>query len=327
MNKFDFSKNIEKEELKIRNKLLNSILLITNLENNNDLCNLLFNNSNIFRNPSEGYIYLSFKEILLNLFKFRGHINNNNYKQIIGNILSNINYDEFMCIFVEWEKNSISHYIHIEFFLSFLIEYINFIKIKQVYINEKILNLIDNITQIKTIKQNKELIKDEKFRKMISKLFFILINVKGTHNIKNNNHYLLTLSYYLNDIKSNNEEFILLLNELFRIFFIDFYTTYDNDNNEFNILKKFQFIESKNELSDLNIKPLNSTLYEYLEKIIKIFSSFTQNQYILNEIINYLFEIQYSYYQIYLQNYRYIENKDMNPENLNNNFIILYSNM
>ena len=322
MNKFDFSKNIEKEELKIRNKLLNSILLITNLENNNDLCNLLFNNSNIFRNPSEGYIYLSFKEILLNLFKFRGHINNNNYKQIIGNILSNINYDEFMCIFVEWEKNSISHYIHIEFFLSFLIEYINFIKIKQVYINEKILNLIDNITQIKTIKQNKELIKDEKFRKMISKLFFILINVKGTHNIKNNNHYLLTLSYYLNDIKSNNEEFILLLNELFRIFFIDFYTTDDNDNNEFNILKKFQFIESKNELSDLNIKPLNSTLYEYLEKIIKIFSSFTQDPYILNEIINYLFEIQYSYYQIYLQNYRYIENKDMNPENLNNNFII-----
>ena len=323
LDKFNFSKNIKKAELNIRNKFLNSILLISNLEKNNNLCNLLFNNSNIFINPYEGYVYLAYSEILLNLLRFYEHKNNNNYKKILGNILSNINYEEMTYLFTEFRKRIFVNYNFIEYFLCILLEYINIMKVKELFINEKMFEMLDSITQVKNIKKAQELMKDEVFRKMIIKIVFILLNTNGAYNIKNNKAYLEKVSFLLNQTKSNDEDFIVFYNELFSIFFIEFYSSENDNNIIFNILQKFQFIENKNELSDLNVKPLDLTLFNYFEKIINLFCSFKSTLYILNEILSYLFEMHYSYYQIYLQEYRYIENNDVNLDNTNNNNFIL----
>ena len=138
IDKFNFSTNTKKVELNIRNKLLNSLLKISYLENNSHLCNLLFTNANIFKNPYEGFAYLSYSEILFNLLKFHSQKNNiTNYNLLILNILTNISLDELNDLFNCMNKRLFHDYNLIEFFLSILIKYFSFLKIKEEYINQK----------------------------------------------------------------------------------------------------------------------------------------------------------------------------------------------
>ena len=320
---FNFSKNNKKNEIKIRNKLLNSLLQISSIENNDNLCNLLFSNSNIFNNPYEGFISLSYSEILVNLLKFNTQKNNINYIKILTNILTNINQDEMIEIFSYLKKRVFSDYSSIDFFFSILIENFKLIKIKEQFINEKCFNIICNLTEINEIQKDlhQEYLNNEIFRKMIIKIVFLFLNLKGKYNIKYSDEFLEKIKIFLNNINSNNDGFKLLLNELFGVFFIEVYITNEGENN-FSLIEKIKFIENKNELSDLEIKPLNSTLFQYLENIINLFCTFLPTLEIINEIIYYLYQIQYSYYQIYLENFRLIINNDLDRDDLKDNFVL-----
>ena len=291
---------------------------ISYLENNSHLCNLLFTNANIFKNPYEGFAYLSYSEILFNLLKFHSQKNNNaNYNLIILNILTNISLDEVNDLFNCMNKRLFHDYNLIEFFLSILIKYFSFLKIKEEYINQKMFDMIDSLTKIKNLKKEKELIKEENFRKMTIKIIFLLLNSKGTYNINNSNEYLKNINSFLYEINSNNDEFKYFLNELFIVFFKEFYIIQG-----VNITEKFIFISNKNELSDFNLKPINSTLFSYLEKVINLFCSFYPTINIINEIIYYLFQVQYSYYQIYLQEYRLLVKDDGCADGIHNKYFL-----
>ena len=320
MDKFNISNTVKKKPLKLRNKLLNTILKISYLEKNDNLCNVLFNKSKTFTNPCEAFTYLSFSEILQNLLKYRNQ--KDNIKKIIIGILSNINHDEMIDLFYSLRKKIFSNYTEIDFFLNILIENFNTLKIKEQFLNEKIYEMIFKLTKAKEMaKENmRELLKDEIFRKMVIKIIYLYLNTKGISNIKNMTQFIVTITTFLNVIKIH-DDFYLLLSELFDVLFIELYNMeYSEDS--CHVFEKYKFIDNKKELSDLDIKPLDSVLFYYLESIINSFCSFNPTLKIINQIIDYFYQVQYTYYQIYLQEYRGITNNNLEIDNIKNNFIL-----
>ena len=287
------------------------------METNNNLCLLLFNNSNIFTKPYEGFIYLSSSEIILNLLKYHVQINNTNYKDIISEILSNCNYEEMMDLLNKLQIENFLNYTFIEFFLDILLKNFIVIKVKEQFINEKMFDFIAKLAENKNLKKE---INDEIFRKVIIKIVFFVLNTKGKYNIENCEPVFEKISLILNEMNSNNENFFMQLNDLFMIFFIEFYSF--KSSNRYNISEKFKFIENQNELSDLDIKPINSSLFKYLVKILNLFCSFNPFLKIIEEMIYYLFETQYSFYQIYLQEYRRFSSNEIDTADFQNKFYV-----
>ena len=324
MEKFNFSKSAQKNELKIRNKLLNSILKISNLENNDSLCNLLFNEAAIFNSRYEGFTYLSFSEIIQNLLKYNTQKANDNYIKIIKTILIFIQDNELLDLFYNLSKKLFSEYSSIEFFFSLLLENFNVIEKREKMINERTFDIIIGLKRVKEIKKENQKIflQNEIFRKMLIKIVFFILNTKGNYNIINNKEIFEEMNSFLNDINSDDNNFKLLLNELFKIFFIELYKV--EEDKDISINDKFKYIGSLDELSDLDIKPLDNSLFDYFNKIINLFCSVTPTIEIINEIINYLDEIQYLFYQIFLQDYKLFNNNNLEMEipKISNNFIL-----
>ena len=175
-----------------------------------------------------------------------------------------------MDLFNELQKENFLNYAFIEFFLSILLKNFTIIKVKEQFINEKMFDLLTNLAKIKNLKNE---IKNDIFRKMLIKIVFFILNTKGKYNIDKCENIFEKINLILNEMNSNDEKFLILLNDLFMLFFIEFYSL-ENETNRFNISEKFKFLENQNELSDLDIKPVNSSLFNYLEKILNLFCSF-----------------------------------------------------
>ena len=199
--------------------------------------------------------------------KYHIQINNTNYKDIISDILSNFKLEEMMDLFNILQKDYFLNYTFIEFFLGILLKNFVVIRVKEQFINEKVFDLIAKLAENINLKNE---IKNEIFRKMIIKLVFFVLNTKGKYNMDNCELFFEKITIILKEMNSNDENFIKLLNDLFMVFFIEFYSL-ENETNRYNIYEKFKFLENQNELSDLNIKPITSSLFKYLEKILILF--------------------------------------------------------
>ena len=221
-----------------------------------------------------------------------------------------------MDLFNILQKDYFLNYTFIEFFLGILLKNFVVIRVKEQFINEKVFDLIAKLAENINLKNE---IKNEIFRKMIIKLVFFVLNTKGKYNMDNCELFFEKITIILKEMNSNDENFIKLLNDLFMVFFIEFYSL-ENETNRYNIYEKFKFLENQNELSDLNIKPITSSLFKYLEKILILFCSFSPQLNIINEIIYYLFQIQYSFYQIYLQEYRQFSRNEISTGNFNHKY-------
>ena len=324
MDKFNVAKTEKQKEIEIRNKLLNSILDISCLENNDNLCDLLFSKSKTFINPFGNIVSLSYSEIIQKLLRFGKQKKNSNFSKILYDIFSNINYAEINDLFTYLQGRIFYDFICVDFFLSLLIEYFYIIKIKEQFIKLKILEMI---SELKSVTQKKEkiieLLKNEIFRKMVVKIIFLCINTKWQYNMKNSNQHLEDIILFLKAMNVEDENYNLLLNEVFNVFFIELYVI-EYKVTENNILEKFNYIDSKNELSDLEIKPLDFLLFKYLERVIHLFCSLNLTINIINEIIYYLYQIQYSYYQIYLQEYRSIINNNIEIDKIQSDYVLCF---
>lgn len=328
INKFNFSKNTQKNEIKIRNKLLNSLLKLSYLENNNDICNLIFNGSTIFNNPYDGYTFLSNSETLQNLLKFNTQKSKAYFIIIIRNILLNIQLGEMMDLFDNLKKKIFTEFNSVNFFFDMLLVNINNIKIKEQYINEKIFDIISEFKNINNIKKEtlKELLNNDAFRNMIYKAVFLIINTKGKYDLKKNLEIFKNIYIFLKILNeyNNEENYKLLLNKLFKLFFIELYKIESGENMTIN--EKYLYIENISELSDLEMEPQNCYLFNYFENIIILFTKLSPVIEIIKEIIYYLDQIQYSYYQIFLREYRLISISGIEKEieKIKNNYLLCF---
>ena len=289
--------------------MLNSILKLSYLENNQKLCDLIFNNSKPFIEQNETFNFLSYSEIFQNLLKYKNQMKNNNYKTTIRNILKNINFNEMMDVFDNMKKDIVDNTVCVEFFLSLLIDNFSLIKVNSKFINEKYIDMLSTLAEIKR-DCYQELLKDEYFIKILVELVFLLFNTSSNNYINNCGNFFDIITKILRTINSNENNFKLLLNELFIVLFIQLYNI-ENNKNKIGLSEKFKIVENKKELSDFEILPLTSPLFNYFKNIINLFCILTPTQEIINEIIYYLYQIQNSYNQLYLTEYRKIANNEI----------------
>ena len=203
-------------ETKLQNKLLNSILKIYFLENNQSICDLLFNNTSIFNNPDDyrHIISLSYSKILI---KFNNMKENEAFTKMMSNILSRFTFNEMLSCFNDLTQNLFSNYETLDYFLDLLIENYGIVKSLEYFINEKIFQIISKIFDIK--KYNKEeLFNKISFQQILFKSFLILLNTEGKKNPKNDKSIFDELKIFLNLVNEN-----IILIEIFKIFFIELY--------------------------------------------------------------------------------------------------------
>ena len=296
----------------LQNKLLNSILKIKFLENNQNICDLLFNNSSIFNKPDDyrHSISLSYSKILI---KFSNMRENESFRKIMTKILSKFTYNEMQNCLIDLNKIFFSNYKSLNYFYILLIEIFSKVKSLEYFINEQIYEILQKIFDIKKY-EKENLLKNDDFREIIFKSLFILLNAEGKYNPKNYYEIFNKLKNFLNLV---NEETFLI--EIFKIFFIEFYFVDKSQNENNEIILKYQFLNNCSDCENfmnLKLKALDSTLFNFLGNIIELFASVTPNILIIYYFNNYFNLAFYSFYQIFLIEYN----------SLRDNKIKLYEN-
>ena len=280
---------------KLQNKFLNSILKIKFLENNLDICDLLFNSSSIFNNPDDyrHIISLSFTQILL---KYDYIKTTNHFKIILLDILSKFTLEEMLNTLNDLNKKLFTNYETINFFFDLLMENFENLKFLIYYINRKLFNYLIDIEQY-----NKEelllLLDKECFRQIIFKIIFFILNGEEKYNDNNlSNCFELLIKIKILLLEIKEKKFVI---DIFKLFYMEFFiSTYEND-----ISLKYKFLkECKdfNNFTKLKIKPLDSNLFKYLTYFISVFTALDPYIEIINCFFNYFNNIFYSFYQISL---------------------------
>ena len=291
---------------KLQNKFLNSILKIKFLENNLDICDLLFNGSSIFNNPDDyrHIISLSFTQILL---KYDYIKTTNNFKKILLDILSKFNLYEMLNTLNDLNKKLFTNYETINFFFDLLMENFENLKFLIYYINRKLFNYLIDIEQY-----NKEqlllLLNKESFRQIVFKIIFFILNGEEKYNDNNlSNCFELLMKIKILLLEIKEKKFSI---DIFKLFYMElFKSTFEND-----ISSKYKFLNECKDFSNftrLKIKPLNSNLFKYLTYFLSVFTSLEPYTEIINCFFNYFNNIFYSFYQISLLESRSFWNNEI----------------
>ena len=269
-------------QINLQNKLLNSLLKIIFIEKNNDICNLLFNNFSLFKNPDDyrHVISLSYSKILL---KFNNIQKNKQFREMMSVILSKFTFIEMLNCLNDLNKQLFTNYESYDYFLDLLIDNFGKLKPLESFINKQIFEVIEKIIEIK--KFNKEqLLKNKKFIEIIFKSILIFLNTEGKYNSKNDNNIFDAIKKLLN-LLSDNDFLIGILKILF--FELYSFSELKEEKNEIILKLEFLYISSFENFSDLKIKQLDINLFDYLGNIIKLFTSFYPDI----QIINFFFKL------------------------------------
>ena len=286
-------------ETNIQNKLLNSILKIIYLENNMNInvCELLFDNLSVYNNQ-EIYRHITSLNYMRILFKFDKVIKNAHLRKIMLDILSKFTFDEMENCLDMINKNLFSNYKSIDSFFDLMEEKFQSLKKYEFLINKKLYEIMNCLLNIE--KYNKEeLLNKNNFRKMIFKIFFFLLNTEGPYNPKND---IMTFDTIKTILETINENIFVI--EIFKIFFIECYD-FEIDDKKNEIILKYHFLTNCKDYKNfycLKIKELDSSLFNYFENIISLFTSFTPNIEIINYLINYFKFVYYYFFEIFQKN-------------------------
>ena len=165
--------------------------------------------------------------------------------------------------------------------------------------NEKNINIINN-------NNIEDSLNKSCFRKTLTELISILINISDNYLLQNNDiDYFEKLEYFLLEIKNDK----LNLSIFKALFFVLFRT--DSEPNLFE--NQLQYFDDKMGLEKYEIKKLNEDLYNHLYKIMDFVSIIKPNKDIMIELISY-FEKVYKEY-------------NRNANNKNNDYICIFTHI
>ncbi len=297
---------------KLTNKFFNSILKIQFLENNSNLCDLLFINDSSIFNRLFDYIHkntLSYTKIIVKFKKFE------KFRGVLSNILAKFIYDEMMSTLNELNDYLFSDYESIDYFYDLLIENKMTFKSFESSINQKLFKTFNFILMDNGSKE--ELLNKENFREMILKIIFLILNSEGKYNPKNCNDIFEVIKFLLEKIKE--EKFYT---DMLKIFFVELYDfkCYEND-----ISLKYEFLKGKDifeDTSNLKLKELNYNLFNYLGNIITSFTSFETYIGIINYFTKYFNYIFCYYYPVFLNEFKEFSNDEIKKDECDNSFLL-----
>ena len=298
-------KNINDKIIILKEKILNTIFRINNIEKNNEICGLLFNNKELSNIHFADYSYIisqSFSHIII---KFNEIKENDYFKKLMIKVLVKFTDYNLINAFDNFNKNILINYECTLFYLDLIIETLNQLKHLESTLNKKLFESLNYLTVICQNQYNKKLqfFNQNFFEKLLIKIIYLLLNTKGKFNIKENCHLFENLKIFLKII---NDEYKI---QLFIILFSGLFTfnLKNNENNNF-LLNNINDIDY-NFFSNLNIEKLNSDLFDYLNSFIKLFIDSDPEIKIINLLINYFSQIFHIFNNTFFSQYDNIINK------------------
>ena len=297
---------------KLTNKFFNSILKIQFLENNSNLCDLLFINDFSIFNRLFDYIHkntLSYTKIIIKFKKIK------KFREVLSNILSQFNYNEMVSTLDELNDYIFSDYESLVYFYDLLIENQIIFKSFENSINQ---NLFQTINFMLIDNDSKEdLLKLDNFKEMLLKIIFLILNSEGKYNPKNCFDIFEAIKFLLEKVKEKK-----FYTDMLKIFFIELYDfkEYEND-----IKLKFEFLKNEDfcqDSSNLKLKELNYKLFNYLANIIESFTSFEIYIGIINHFFKYFNYIFFHYYPVFLNEYKGFLNDEIKTDECYNKFLL-----
>ena len=285
---YDFKRNI-----KFKGKIINCIIRISYIENNEDICVLLFNNKDLTNTNFEYYsniIKQSFAHVII---KFNNIKEKEYFRKLMTKFVAKFDLNDLILAFDKFNINIFDNYEEMLYFLELIIENFNDLKYLENlenYINRKLFETINYLTKLLEHDSKEEILKQFNFEKFLIYVFYLLLNMKGKVNPKTCTEVFETISIILKII-ANNKNFLL------KIFYIFFAELFDKTNyNEKNFLQNNNYDYFKN----LKIIPLDLHKFEYLFNIIKYFSLLEPQIEIINLLNNYFDEVFCGFFGMFL---------------------------
>ena len=290
---------------------MNCILRTSYVENNENICLLLFNDGELTNSNFEEYAYIispSFAHIII---KFNNIKEKEYFRTFMAKLVSKFLLNDLIMAFDKFNENIFSNYEAALYFLELIIENFESIKRYEFFINKKIFETFNYLTKLVEIETKEELLSQNNFQKFIIHIFYLLLNTNGQLNPKNCSGIFDPMGLILKSI-DNNKNFLL------KIFYLFFAELLENPSqNEKQILENNNFNNFKN----LRIVPLDYYKFDYLLNIVKIFSLLEPEKEIINLLNNYFNEIFYGFYKTLLTKNENIIN-DETTENNKNYFLL-----
>ena len=283
---FNHIKNDSNNKIsKINEKILNCFLRIKGIENNQEIYEFLFNNKDLSNSKFTDFSYVISQSFSHVITKFNNVKENEYFRKLMLNVVSNFNLNILMHTFDKLNQSILSNYESMLFFLELIIEAFNSLKHYEGYINQKIFELLNYLTNLYDSKEGKEIIKQENYEKLVLYILYLLLNTNGIFNPKKKFEIFESIKLFLNIV--NNKNFLL---KIFYIFFIELFEKKIQDKQ--NILNNINFDNFKN----LEITPLDFHKFNYFLYIIELFSSFEPEVEIINLLIVYFQKIFHRFF-------------------------------
>ncbi len=307
---FDSCKNCNNKDPPPKEKILNCIFRIPHLENNNDICELLFNNEYLWKTHFAQFSYIIAQSFATIIIKFNKVKEKEYFRKLMEKILNKFTEENLNNAFNKFNKSIFIEYEGMLYFLEMIINNFESIERIEYNINKKLFESLNYLANLNKNENKEQILKQNSFKNLVIDIFYLLLNTKGKFNPKNFIEVFETIELFLN---INNKDLLL---DIFCLFFIVFFEV--PKKKEKNNLKNINL----NYFSTLNIVELNYNKFEFLSNVIKLFTSLEPILEIINLLFDYFNQIFNKYLKAFYTQNEIIEDND--DKNILCNFHHIY---
>jgi hypothetical protein len=214
---FDSCKNCNNKDPPPKEKILNCIFRIPHLENNNDICELLFNNEYLWKTHFAQFSYIIAQSFATIIIKFNKVKEKEYFRKLMEKILNKFTEENLNNAFNKFNKSIFIEYEGMLYFLEMIINNFESIKHIEYNINKKLFESLNYLANLNKNENKEQILKQNSFKNLVIDIFYLLLNTKGKFNPKNFIEVFETIELFLN---INNKDLLL---EIFCLFFIEFF--------------------------------------------------------------------------------------------------------
>ena len=282
----------------MKEKTLNCIFRIPHLDNSNDICELIFNDEYLCKENFAQFSNVISQSFATIIMKFNKIKEKEYFKNLMEKILKEFTEDNLNNAFNKFNASIYKEYEGMLYFLELIINNFESLKIIEYNINKKIFESLNYLINLDKINNKEQVLNQNNFSKLVIDIFYLLLNTKGKCNPKNFIEVFETIKVFLKEINKN------LLLEIFYLFFVHLFEV-PNKQKEHK-LKNINL----NYFSNLNIIELNYNSFDYLTKVIILFTSFEPILQIINLLFDYFNQIFNTYLKVFFTQGELIEKND-----------------
>jgi hypothetical protein len=210
---FDSCKNCNNKDLSLKEKILNCIFRIPHLENNNDICELLFNDEYLWKTNFAQFSCVIAQSFATIIMKFKKIIEKEYFGKLMEKILVKFTEENLNNSFNKFNESIFIEYEGMLYFLELIIKNYESLKNIEYNINKKLFESLNYLANLSTNENKERILKQNNFKNLVIDIFYLLLNTNGKFNPKNFIVGFETIKLFF---KINNKDLLL---EIFCLFF------------------------------------------------------------------------------------------------------------